>query len=159
VDEPEPVEWLPPQAPGAAPPPHFAPTAVDPAWPAPTAPAPAAPPVPAQARPGSTNASARWSLIAGIGGLILFVFPSGFGLVFIFNLPCSVMAWVLGREGRRRADAGEGPEYRGRVHAGMVLGILGVVLGVAAIIAWAIAIATSEELRNELSRAFERGRK
>jgi hypothetical protein len=158
VDEPEPVEWLPPQARGAAPPPQFAPTAVDPAWPPPAAPVPAVP-APAPARPGRGNPSARWSLIAGIGGLVLFVFPSGFGLVFIFNLPCSIMAWVLGREGRRRADAGEGPEHGGRAQAGMVLGIIGVVLGVAAIVAWAIAIATSEELRHQLSRAFEQGRK
>jgi hypothetical protein len=120
--------------------------------------APAPAPVAAPSR-AAGNSSARWSLIAGIGGLALFVFPSGFGLLFIFNLPCSIMAWVLGREGLRRADAGEGPEQRGRAQAGMVLGIIGVVLGVAAIVAWAIAIATSEELRNELSRAFERGRK
>jgi hypothetical protein len=39
----------------------------------------------------------------------------------------------------------------------MILGIVGVVLGVLAIIGWALAIALSEEVRDELRRAFEDG--
>jgi hypothetical protein len=85
------------------------------------------------------------SLVAGIAGLVLFVFPAGFGLVFLFNLPASVMAWVLGR------NAGA----RGRT--GMILGIVGTAIGVLAVVGWGIAIATSQELRDELSRAVESG--
>jgi hypothetical protein len=139
MEEMGPVEWLPPQAAGAAPPPQFAPSAVDPAWPPPAA--------PRQADPQGRSPSELWSLILGIAGLVLFVFPAGFGLVFIFNLPASIMAWVLGAKGR--------PGSR----TGMFLGIAGVVLGVLAIVAWAVAIASSQALRDELRRAFERGRR
>jgi hypothetical protein len=138
MEEPEPVEWLPPQAAGAAPPPQFARTTVDPGWPPPAAGWP-------QPQPRSRS-SDLWSLILGIAGLVLFVFPAGFGLVFVFNLPASIMAWVMG------AKAGA----RGR--AGMVLGIVGTVLGVLAIVAWGVAIAVSPELRDELSKAIEDGR-
>jgi hypothetical protein len=64
---------------------------------------------------------------------------------------------VLGVRGRRRVDRGETHEHRGRAQAGMILGIVGVVLGVLAIIGWALAIALSEEVRDELRRAFEDG--
>jgi hypothetical protein len=139
VEEPEQVEWLPPQAAGAAPAPQFGPASVDPAWPPPAV---APSPRPA-ARPGSDVPS----LVAGIAGLVLFVFPAGFGLVFVFNLPASIMAWVLGR------NAGE----RGRT--GMVLGIVGTALGILAIVGWGIAIALSDDLRNQLQNAVEDGQR
>ena len=139
MEEPEQVEWLPPQAAGAAPAPQFSPTGVDPAWPPPSV---GPPPRPA-ARPGSDVPS----LVAGIAGLVLFVFPAGFGLVFVFNLPASIMAWVLGR------NAGE----RGRT--GMVLGIVGTALGILAIVGWGIAIALSDDLRNQLQNAVEDGQR
>lgn len=142
MEEPQRVEWLPPQAAGAAPPPEFRPTGVDPSWPPPAVPGAPAPPRPAGA--GGTDVT---SLVAGIAGLVLFVFPAGFGLVFLFNLPASIAAWIVGR------NAGE----RGRT--GMVLGIVGTVLGVLAIVGWAAAIALSPELRDELQKAIEEGRR
>ena len=137
-----------------------------------TAPPPTGPPVQPPAPAWQQTPSAPWphvygkapgngaavaSFILGIAGLVMFVFPSGFGLVFVFNLPCSIAAWVLGVRGRRRVDRGETHEHRGRAQAGMILGIVGVVLGVLAIIGWALAIALSQEVRDELRRAFEDG--
>ena len=136
MEEPEPVEWLPPQPTGAGAPPQFSPHAVDPSWPPPAMPPPA---------PARGDQSVLWSTILGIAGLVLFVFPAGFGLVFVFNLPASIAAWVLGARARPKGATG------------MVLGIVGVVLGVLAIAAWAVAIATSEELRDELRQAIEEG--
>ena len=85
---------------------------------------------------------------------MLFVF-SGFGLVFILNLPASIMAWVLGVQGRRKVDRGQSDQHRGLAQAGLVLGIVGTVLGVLAIIGWVIAITTSEELRDELRKQLD----
>jgi hypothetical protein len=171
------VEWLPPEPAGEAPP-RFDPRVSDPLPPAPpppaytTAPPPTGPPVqpptPAwQQTPSAPwphaygkapgNGAAIWSLILGIAGLVMFIFPSGFGLVFVFNLPASVAAWILGVRGRRRVDRGETHEHRGRAQAGIILGIVGVVIGVLAIIGWALAIALSDEVRDELRRAFEDG--
>jgi hypothetical protein len=167
------VEWLPPQAEGAHPAPRFDPDAPDPLTMPPPSPPPAAPPAPyppppSQQYPPPTgqpwpqpprgprrNTAAAISLVSGIAGLVVFVFPAGFGLVFIFNLPCSILAWVYGVRGRRAVDRGYTHERRGMAQAGLVLGIVGTVLGVLAIIGWAVAFALSEELRRELERQIE----
>jgi hypothetical protein len=173
--------WLPPQAPGGAEPPRYGPPEPPPvpvAAPAPTyappsgaapryAPPPAAPP-PAEAgartpppflAPGPPGTGAAIaSLITGVAGLVLFVL-SGFGLVFILNLPASIMAWVLGIQGRRKVDRGETDQHRGLAQAGLVLGIVGTAMGVLAIIGWVIAITTSEELRDELRKQLEEASK
>jgi hypothetical protein len=171
------VEWLPPEPAGEAPP-RFDPRVPDPLPEPPpppayvTAPPPTGPPVSPSPPAWQQTPSAPWphaygkapgngaavsSFILGIAGLVLFVFPSGFGLVFVFNLPASIAAWVLGVRGKRRVDRGETHEHRGRAQAGMILGIVGVALGVLAIVGWALAIALSGEVRDELRRAFEDG--
>ena len=160
------IEWLPP---GSEETPRFDQRAPDPLPPPPpppaytTAPPPSGPPV--QQTPSAPwphaygkapgNSQAIWSLIAGIAGLVLFVFPAGFGLVFVFNLPASITAWVLGVQARRRVDTGKTHEHRGQAQAGIVLGVIGVIVGVLAIIGWGLAIAFSEEVRDELRRAIE----
>jgi hypothetical protein len=167
------VEWLPPGPAGE--PPRFDPSAPDPLPPAPAPPplkergqSPSVHPPPAwQQTPSAPwpqaygkppgNPQAIWSLILGIGGLVAFVFPAGFGLVFVFNLPASVAAWVLGVQGRRRVDSGRAHEHAGRARAGLILGIVGVVIGVLAIVGWALAIALSDEVRDELRRSIEDG--
>jgi hypothetical protein len=171
------IEWLPPQPAGDEPP-RFDPESADPlaeGAPAPppyaSAPPPSGPPVQAppawQQTPSAPwphaygkrvgNGSAVASLWCGIAGLVMFVFPAGFGLVFIFNLPASIAAWVLGVRGRRRVDRGETHEHRGTAQTGIILGVVGVAIGVLAIIGWALAIAFSEEVRDELRRAIEEG--
>ncbi|HVE68108.1 MAG TPA: hypothetical protein VNB64_05955 [Solirubrobacteraceae bacterium] len=150
MDEPEQVEWLPPQAAGAAPPPEFRPgppPGVDPSWPPPAAPGADPPTTPGAAPPRPQGGTDKASLATGIAGLVMFVFPAGFGLVFIFNLPASIAAWALGR------NAGE----RGRT--GMILGIVGTIIGVVAIVGWGLGIAFSEELRSELEKAIEDGQR
>jgi hypothetical protein len=154
------VEWLPPSA-------------RPPTWeqaPPPTGP-PVHPPPPPQQPPvwqqtpsapwphaygkAPSNQQAIWSLVLGIVGLVMFIFPAGFGLVFVFNLPPSIAAWVYGVKGKRRVDRGETHEHRGRAQAGMVLGIIGVALGVLAIVGWTLAIIFSQEVRDELSRSLK----
>jgi len=104
-------------------------------------------------RPGR-NDDALIALSCGIGGLVLFVL-SGFGLVFILNLPCSILARVFGLRARRRVDRGETTERRGMAVTAIALGVIGVVLGVLAIIGWALALALSEEVRDELEKQID----
>ena len=113
---------------------------------------------PGVAAPAATNGHAVAALTLGIAGLVLFV-ASGFGLVFVLNLPCSVLAWVFGVRGMRRADRGEGVHQRGMARAGMVLGVVGTVVGVMAVVAWALGFLFSEHLRDELQREWERQRR
>ena len=107
----------------------------------------------ALATPGNGHAVASLSL--GIAGLVLF-FASGFGLVFILNLPCSILAWMFGVTGMRRVDSGETTARRGMAQAGMLLGVIGTVIGGLAIVAWALGFIFSEELRDEFQREWDR---
>jgi hypothetical protein len=110
------------------------------------------------AAPVATNGHAVAALTLGIAGLVLF-FASGFGLVFVLNLPCSVLAWVFGLRGMRRVDRGETAQRRGMAQAGMVLGVVGTVAGGLAIIGWTLGFLLSDELRDELQREWDRQRK
>jgi len=107
----------------------------------------------APAAPGNGHAVAALGL--GIAGLVLFL-VSGFGLVFILNLPCSILAWMLGVTGMRRVDRGETTARRGMAQAGMLLGVIGTVIGGLAIVAWALGFIFSEELRDEFQREWDR---
>lgn len=107
----------------------------------------------ASAAPGNGHAVAALSL--GVAGLVLFV-VSGFGLVFILNLPCSILAWMFGVRGMRRVDRGETTARRGMAQAGMLLGVVGTVVGGLAIVAWALGFIFSEELRDEFQREWDR---
>jgi len=75
------------------------------------------------------------SIALGGAGLFLLVMV-GFGLLFFLNLPCSILAWIFGVQGKRVVDRGESPQHRGLAQAGMITGIVGVALGVLALIAW-----------------------
>jgi hypothetical protein len=180
------TEWLPPQAPGADPPrrwesmpeapeaPAHAALPETPAHPAAPAPAtdwwrenspPAAAPAPAPAvaqwgagpvaaRPAG-NGAAVASLVLGIAGLALF-FAAGFGLLFVLNLPCSVLAWIFGVQAKRKLDRGETTERRGMAQAGLALGVIGTVVGGLAIIAWALGFLFSDELRDSFQREWDK---
>ncbi len=106
----------------------------------------------ARAQPGNPQAVA--ALVFGIAGIAFLI--GGAGLLFIFNLPCSVLAWVFGRAGMRRVDRGETPAHRGLAQAGMILGIVGTVVGTLAVVAWALGFVFSDELRDQFRREWER---
>ena len=156
-----PTEWLPPQAPGGAPPPRWrapedeTPAFEHPRFAPPTAQAPAPAPSAGVGRPAAatppagvedftavreTNGPATASLVLGICGVVLFLFD-GFGLIFVLNLPCSVAAWIYGRRAMQRIDRGETPAARGTARAGLVLGVVGTLLGGAALVAWILVYA------------------
>ena len=174
-------EWLPPEAPGAKPPRRWesmpeAPEATPYVPPQPVAAARA--PAPAtdwwrdEGQQPATHPQAPWggavpaarsagngaavaSLILGIAGLVLFL-VAGFGLLFILNLPCSVLAWILGVQAKRKVDRGETTERRGMAQAGIALGIIGTVVGGLAIIAWALGFIFSDELRDSFQREWDK---
>ena len=106
----------------------------------------------ARTQPGNTQAVA--ALVFGIAGIAFLV--GGAGLLFIINLPCSVLAWVFGRAGMRRVDRGETTAHRGLAQAGMILGVVGTVVGVLAVAAWALGFVFSDELRDQFRREWER---
>jgi uncharacterized iron-regulated membrane protein len=158
--------WLPPQAPGGQPPPHFDMVVPDaaPARPAPAhpsqpdpEPAPALPPARRSglAAPPRTNGLALTALILGILGLAVLALTLGLG--FIVAVPCSAAAWMCGANARARIELGEATSGRGQAMAGYLLGIAGVVIGVAAAAGWIIWIANGGDL-DQLQRDLERWR-
>jgi hypothetical protein len=158
------ARWLPPQAPGAQPPPRF-----DPApEPEPEPPPQQLPPPPAAEQPvfvparrpsQGTNTLAVAALVLGIAGIALLVLSLGLG--FIFALPCSIGAWLCGAQARARIGAGETQAGSGQAQAGYILGIVGVVLGIGAMVAWIALIASGfsvEDFRDDLERELDRQR-
>jgi len=165
--------FLPPRAPGAAPPRRWdvedpetaaaqaaarppdriaattvqAPSPAPGGWAPPTAP-------PRYAEPAPRNPGAVASLVLGIlavGGVIISV-----GIFAPLTLAAAVAAWVVGRRAVQRADR-EGAPQRGSAHAGYVLGILGVVLSALAVVVW-ILLLTDDAFVRELEREIERQR-
>ena len=109
---------------------------------------------------GETNSAAVAALVLGISGLALTVLFAGW--LFFIALPCSVLAWIFGVQGKRKVDRGEVATQRGMAKAGQVLGIAGVVLGILAIIFWVVLFfgfgIEIEELEDQLGRpAFRPG--
>jgi hypothetical protein len=152
--------WLPPEAPGGRPAPRF--DMVVPERPA-AAPEPAVAPAALSpeftraprppAAQAQTNGLAVTALVLGVIGLGLLVVTLGLG--FLFALPCSVGAWICGAQARTRIALGEATRGRGRAHAGYLLGLAGVVLGVAAAVGWIIWLASGgdlEQLQHDLER-------
>jgi hypothetical protein len=149
ADEPTSSGWLPPSAPGAEPAPRFEPAPPEPSRP----PATHAGPTFARPKPAETNGLALTALILGIVGLVLLLLS--LGILFIFTLPCSIAAWICAAQARARIAVGETTSGRGQAQAGYILGIIGVVLGVMAMVGWIAAIASGldlEELRRDLER-------
>ena len=174
--------WLPPSAPGAEPPPRFD------AVPQPPVPAPAPePPAPAQewappgdrprpadvapvpvgraARPtftreaplGERNTTAAWALGLGIAGLTLLLVS--LGTLFLVALPCSIAAWRLGRRAQDRLERGEISAGQGQATAALWLGRVGVIAGVAALVAFVALTAAGfdwEQFRDDLQRELDK---
>ena len=159
------TEWLPPRAPGGAPPPRwvpegdghvpaafehpaFAPPSDRPpppsTWDAAPAGArsPTAPRGAAVSEPGNDTATA--SLVLAITGLAFLLL--GLGLAFVVNLPCSIAAWILGARGVQKVDRGETRQMRGIARAGQLAGIVGVALGLLAVTLWIVYFATGHHL-------------
>ena len=123
--------YLPPRADGGGAP-------VPPAAPEAPRAAPAAPQGYTFVKPGGgeTNSAAVAALVLGISGLALTVLFAGW--LFFIALPCSILAWIFGVQGKRKVDRGEVATQRGMAKAGQVLGIVGVVLGILAIVFWVV---------------------
>jgi hypothetical protein len=126
-----------PAQPSPIPPPAATPP---PGWGPPLGPLPPGPPRP------PPNDRAVLALILGIGGLLAF-FGARLGLLFLFNLPLAIAAWIVGVDARRRIARGETPEGASAAQAGMVLGVVGTLLGVLAIVGWALVLVLSPDRR------------
>jgi hypothetical protein len=95
------------------------------------------------------NAQALTSLGVGLAGLALLVVSVG--LSFLVSLPCAIIALVLGRQGRRRAEA-EGIGGWRAARWGVILGILGCVLCVVAAIGWILVVVLDLNVGTDFGR-------
>lgn len=128
---PQPPSW---QQPGASQPPS---------WQQPGAPAPGwGPPQRQWPPPPEQNPLAIVGIVCSISGLVLlFVLgPFTFGFSFLFSGPLSIAGLVCGLLGRQKVDHGELSTGRGLAQAGFVLGIIGIVLHVLAVVVGLVLI-------------------
>ncbi len=154
--------WLPPNAPGANPPPRFdvSPEPAAPAQPQPEPPK-AAPTfvLPSAADRGERNRSALWAMTLGITGLALLVLS--LGTLFILTLPCSIAAWALGKRARAQIASGPNGQGEGQATAALWLGRIGVIAGIAAMVVFIALVASGfdiEQFRDDLERELEQRR-
>ena len=87
----------------------------------------------------------------GILGVTILLLTAG--LAFIFSLPMSIAAWIMGAQGRKNVATGKTTYGDGLAHAGVILGIVGVVLAVVGMAVWVVLILSGvdlEELRRDL---------
>jgi hypothetical protein len=115
----------PPSAPGSNPPPPLNAPPPPPGYHQ-VAPVPQPYPYPASPPPDS---KATASMVLGIAGLVLLVTSTG--LLAPLSIPCSILGWVFAR-GRE-----------GNAKVGRICGIIGVALGVLAILLWGAVIAVA----------------
>jgi hypothetical protein len=95
------------------------------------------------------NGHALASLGIGLAGVALLILSVG--ISFIVTLPCSVIAIVLGRQGRRRAvEEGIGGFRAAR--AGVIVGIAGIVLCVIALVAWILLLWLDPDITTDFGR-------
>lgn len=85
------------------------------------------------------------SSIAGVGLLVI-----SLGFLWFVSLPLSIAGLVCGLMGRQRADRGEVDGGRGMSQAGFVIGIVGVVLHVLALLVIVLLIGVLLEAANEV---------
>jgi hypothetical protein len=172
--------WLPPNAPGAQPPPRFdavppppppapAPAPPAPGWSPPGAdsraqagapPAPGRPTFTREQAPGQRNTIAAWALGLGIAGLALLLVS--FGTLFLITLPCSIAALMLGRKAQGMAERGELAAGQGQVTAALWLGRIGVIAGVAALVVFVALVVSGfdfEQFRDDLQRELDQQRR
>jgi hypothetical protein len=83
---------------------------------------------------GPPNGSATASLALGIAGLAILVTSTG--LLAPLTIPCSILAWVYGSRALGRVRAGETDQGEGAARAGRICGIVGLVLGILALLFW-----------------------
>ena len=152
--------WLPPTAPGANPPPRFDAPPEQPAPPRPEPP-PSGPTFmrAGAAAAGQRNAAAVWAIALGITGLALLVLS--LGSLFLVTLPCSIAAWGLAGRARRQIESGATTQGEGQAVAALWLGRIGVIAGVAALVAFIVLLASGfdfEQLRDDLERELDERR-
>ncbi|MBJ7331138.1 MAG: DUF4190 domain-containing protein [Solirubrobacteraceae bacterium] len=168
----QPGGWLPPSAPGGeqTPPPQFQVEGLPPStpqYPPPAQPAPPQYPPPQYQPPGGyqpppygqpapgyyaprpsrpTNGSAVAALVLGIAGIAITLMFAG--ILFFVSIPCSIMGWVFGVKGKKAA--GEDPNdftkpgQRGLAQAGLICGIVGLVLAVLGLAFWLLLILATD---------------
>ena len=153
--------WLPPTAPGAKPPPRFDAPAEQPEPPQPAQPPPGGPTFvkPGPAAAGQGNRTAGWAMALGITALALLVLS--LGSLFLLTLPLSAASWMLAARARRQIASGATAQGEGQATAALWLGRIGVIAGVAALVAFVVLLASGvdfEQLRDDLERELDEQR-
>ncbi len=93
------------------------------------------PPVPAYGSPSQTNQKATWALVLGIIGLVCCP----------FGILAAIPAAIVGNLGRKEIEASDGMQTgRGMATAGLILGVIGILLAVIGFVFFGFMISTEE---------------
>jgi hypothetical protein len=76
------------------------------------------------------------AFVLGLSGAGLLVFFAGFSAPI--TLVLGILAIVYGRKGKRRVESGETAKHRGLAQAGLIVGLVTVVLSLLAAVGWTL---------------------
>jgi len=96
---------------------------------------------------GPGNESAVAAFVLGLSGAGLLVFLAGFSAPI--TLVLGILAIVYGRKGKRRVDSGETAKHRGLAQAGLIVGLVTVVLSLLAALGWTLFFIFIDDLNLE----------
>ncbi|MEX2197137.1 MAG: hypothetical protein WD844_17835 [Thermoleophilaceae bacterium] len=90
-----------------------------------------------QAAPqGPGNGTAITGFVLSVSSIALLFFSAG--LSSVISLGLAIAGAIVGRNGRQKVDRGETTQHRGLGQAGFIVGIVGAVLSVLAIVTWTL---------------------
>ena len=92
--------------------------------------------------PGNESAVAAFVLALSGAGLLLFF--AGFSAPV--TLVLGILAMVYGRKGKRRVDSGETTKHRSLAQAGLIVGLVTVILSVLAAVGWTLFFIYADNL-------------
>ena len=88
------------------------------------------------------NGTAITGFVLSVSSVALLFFTLGFSS--IISLGLAIAGAIVGRNGREKVDKGETTQHRGLGQAGFIVGIVGVILSVLAIVSWILIFALAD---------------
>lgn len=102
---------------------------------------------------GPGNGTAITGFVLSISSIALLFFSAG--LSSVISLGLAIAGAIVGRNGRQKVDRGETTQHRGLGQAGFIVGIVGAVLSVLAIVAWTLIFSLSDGFLEEDDDFFD----
>lgn len=91
------------------------------------------------------NSTAITGFVLSVSSVALLFFSAGLSALFLISPGLAIAGTIVGRNGRNKVDRGETTQHRGLGQAGFIVGIVGIVLSILAIVGWVLFFTLVDE--------------